>query len=200
MVGGYIYRQRRGGATIRISTIGAMSEAPRTVRYWLRHLPFALRTVAVALIIIALARPQDVEHHSQTTSEGIDIVLAIDVSGTMLARDLKPDRITVAREAAGNFIVDRRGDRIGIVVFAGEAYTQSPLTTDQTTLLTMLGQVESGLIEDGTAIGTGLATALNRLRESEAKSKVVILLTDGVNNRTTIAPLTAAEIAKKFGV
>lgn len=200
MVGGYIYRQRRGGATIHISTIGAMSEAPRTVRYWLRHLPFALRTVAVALIIIALARPQDVEHHSQTTSEGIDIVLAIDVSGTMLARDLKPDRITVAREAAGNFIVDRRGDRIGIVVFAGEAYTQSPLTTDQTTLLTMLGQVESGLIEDGTAIGTGLATALNRLRESEAKSKVVILLTDGVNNRTTIAPLTAAEIAKKLGV
>ena len=200
MVGGYIYRQRRGGATIRISTIGAMSEAPRTVRYWLRHVPFVLRCVATALIIIALARPQDVEHHSQTTSEGIDIVLAIDVSGTMLARDLKPDRITVAREAAGNFIVDRRGDRIGIVVFAGEAYTQSPLTTDQTTLLTMLGQVESGLIEDGTAIGTGLATALNRLRESEAKSKVVILLTDGVNNRTTIAPLTAAEIAKKLGV
>ena len=200
MVGGYIYRQRRGGATIRVSTIGAMSEAPRTVRYWLRHVPFVLRCVAIALIIIALARPQDVEHHSQTTSEGIDIVLAIDVSGTMLARDLKPDRITVAREAAGNFIVDRRGDRIGIVVFAGEAYTQSPLTTDQTTLLTMLGQVESGLIEDGTAIGTGLATALNRLRESEAKSKVVILLTDGVNNRTTIAPLTAAEIAKKLGV
>lgn len=200
MVGGYIYRQRRGGATIRISTIGAMSEAPRTVRYWLRHVPFVLRCVAIALVIIALARPQDVEHHSQTTSEGIDIVLAIDVSGTMLARDLKPDRITVAREAAGNFIVDRRGDRIGIVVFAGEAYTQSPLTTDQTTLLTMLGQVESGLIEDGTAIGTGLATALNRLRESEAKSKVVILLTDGVNNRTTIAPLTAAEIAKKLGV
>lgn len=200
MVGGYIYRQHRGGATIRISTIGAMSEAPRTVRYWLRHVPFVLRCVAIALIIIALARPQDVEHHSQTTSEGIDIVLAIDVSGTMLARDLKPDRITVAREAAGNFIVDRRGDRIGIVVFAGEAYTQSPLTTDQTTLLTMLGQVESGLIEDGTAIGTGLATALNRLRESEAKSKVVILLTDGVNNRTTIAPLTAAEIAKKLGV
>lgn len=200
MVGGYIYRQRRGGATIRVSTIGAMSEAPRTVRYWLRHVPFVLRCVAIALVIIALARPQDVEHHSQTTSEGIDIVLAIDVSGTMLARDLKPDRITVAREAAGNFIVDRRGDRIGIVVFAGEAYTQSPLTTDQTTLLTMLGQVESGLIEDGTAIGTGLATALNRLRESEAKSKVVILLTDGVNNRTTIAPLTAAEIAKKLGV
>lgn len=200
IVATYIYRTLRGGASIHVSTIGSMANAPRTLRYWLRHLPFALRCVAIALVIIALARPQDVEHHSRTTSEGIDIMLAIDVSGTMLARDLKPDRITAAREAAGNFIVDRRGDRIGIVVFAGEAYTQSPLTTDQTTLLTMLGQVESGLIEDGTAIGTGLATALNRLRESEAKSKVVILLTDGVNNRTTIAPMTAAEIAKKLGV
>ena len=200
MVGGYIYRQRRGGAAIRISTIGAMSRAPRTVRYWLRHLPFALRTVAVALIIIALARPQDVEHHSQTTSEGIDIMLAIDVSGSMLARDFKPDRITAAREVAGNFIVDRRGDRMGIVVFAGEAYTQAPLTTDQPTLLTMLGQIESGLIEDGTAIGTGLATALNRLRESEAKSKVIILLTDGVNNRGEIAPLMAANIAADMGI
>lgn len=196
----YIYRTLRGGASIHISTIGSLTEAPRTLRYWLRHLPFALRCVAVALIIIALARPQDVEHNSRTNSEGIDIMLAIDVSGSMLARDFKPDRITAAREVAGNFIVDRRGDRMGIVVFAGEAYTQSPLTTDQPTLLTMLGQVESGLIEDGTAIGTGLATALNRLRESEAKSKVVILLTDGVNNRTTIAPLTAAEIAKKLGV
>lgn len=196
----YVYRIMRGGASIHVSTIGSMANAPRTLRYWLRHLPFALRCATIALVIIALARPQDVEHHSRTTSEGIDIMLAIDVSGTMLARDLKPNRITAAREAAGNFIVDRRGDRIGIVVFAGEAYTQSPLTTDQPTLLTMLGQVESGLIEDGTAIGTGLATALNRLRESEAKSKVVILLTDGVNNRTTIAPLTAAEIAKKLGV
>lgn len=200
VVGLYIYRMLRGGASIRVSTIGSMAKAPRTARYWLRHLPFALRCVAIALIIIAFARPQDVEHNSRTTSEGIDIVLAIDVSGTMLARDLKPDRITAARETAGNFIVDRRGDRIGIVIFAGEAYTQAPLTTDQPTLLTMLGQIESGLIEDGTAIGTGLATALNRLRESEAKSKVVILLTDGVNNRTTIAPLTAAEIAKKLGV
>ena len=200
IVATYIYRTRRGGASIHVSTIGAMARAPRTARYWLRHVPFVLRCVAIALVIIALARPQDVEHNSRTTSEGIDIVLAIDVSGTMLARDLKPDRITAARETAGNFIVDRRGDRIGIVIFAGEAYTQAPLTTDQPTLLTMLGQIESGLIEDGTAIGTGLATALNRLRESEAKSKVVILLTDGVNNRTTIAPLTAAEIAKKLGV
>ncbi len=196
----YVYRTLRGGAAIRISTLGALNRPRRTVKYYLRHLPFVLRCAAVALIIMALARPQYVEHDSRTTSEGIDIVLAIDVSGSMLARDFRPDRITAAKEVAGNFIVDRRGDRIGLVVFAGEAYTQSPLTTDQSSLLTMLGQVRSGLIEDGTAIGTGLATALNRLRESDAKSKVVILLTDGVNNRTTIAPLTAAEIAQRLGV
>lgn len=196
----YVYRTLRGGASIRISTLGGLERAPKTLRYWLRHVPFVLRVAAIALVILALARPQDIEQNSRSSSEGIDIMLAIDVSGSMLARDFKPDRITAAREVAGNFIVDRRGDRLGIVVFAGEAYTQSPLTTDQPSLLTMLGQIRSGLIEDGTAIGTGLATALNRLRESDAKSKVVILLTDGVNNRTTIAPLMAAEIAQKLGV
>ena len=200
MIAFYIFRTLKGGAAIRISSVEGVRKAPRTWRYWFRHLPFVLRCAAFVAIVVALARPQDIEEQSRTNAEGIDIMLAIDVSGSMLARDFKPDRITAAREVAGNFIVDRRGDRMGIVVFAGEAYTQSPLTTDQPTLLTMLGQVESGLIEDGTAIGTGLATALNRLRESEAKSKVVILLTDGVNNRTTIAPLTAAEIAKKLGV
>ena len=147
----YVYRTLRGGAAIRISTLGALNRPRRTVKYYLRHLPFVLRCAAVALIIMALARPQYVEHDSRTTSEGIDIVLAIDVSGSMLARDFRPDRITAAKEVAGNFIVDRRGDRIGLVVFAGEAYTQSPLTTDQSSLLTMLGQVRSGLIEDGTA-------------------------------------------------
>lgn len=196
----YVYRTLHGGASIRISTLGGLERAPKTLRYWLRHIPFVLRCAAIVLVVLALARPQDIEQNSRSSSEGIDIMLAIDVSGSMLARDFKPDRITAAREVAGNFIVDRRGDRLGIVVFAGEAYTQSPLTTDQPTLLTMLGQIRSGLIEDGTAIGTGLATALNRLRESDAKSKVVILLTDGVNNRTTIAPLTAAEIAQKLGV
>ena len=118
----------------------------------------------------------------------------------MLARDFKPDRITAAKEVAGDFIADRYGDRLGLVVFAGEAYTQSPLTTDQSTLQTLLGRIRSGLIEDGTAIGNGLATAINRLRESEAKSKVIILLTDGVNNRGEIAPLTAAEIAQAQGI
>ncbi len=151
-------------------------------------------------MIVAMARPQIVEQSRNSSSEGIDIVMAVDVSGSMLARDFEPDRITAAKRVASSFIGDRYGDRIGLVVFAGEAFTQSPLTTDQGTLQTLLGSLRSGLIEDGTAIGDGLATALNRLRESEAKSKVIILLTDGVNNRGAIAPLTAASIAMEMGV
>lgn len=196
LIGYYLWRTLRGGATIRISSIDGLVRAPRTVRYYLRHLPFVLRISAFALMIVALARPQDVERLSHTDAEGIDIMLAIDVSGSMLARDFKPDRLTAAKEVAGSFVADRYGDRIGLVVFAGEAFTQSPLTTDQGTLQTLLGRIRSGLIEDGTAIGNGLATAINRLRESEAKSKVIILLTDGVNNRGAITPMTAAEIAK----
>lgn len=196
----YIYRTLQGGAAIRISTIEGVRRAPHTLRYRLRHAPFVLRAAAFALAVVALARPQGVEERSRSDAEGIDIVLAVDVSGSMLARDFKPDRITAAKEVAGSFIADRFGDRIGLVAFAGEAFTQSPLTTDQGTLQTMLGRIRSGVIEDGTAIGNGLATAINRLRESEAKSKVIILLTDGVNNRGEIAPLTAAEIAKAQGI
>ena len=200
MIGYYVWRTLQGGAAIRISTVEGAEQAPKTVRYYLRHLPFALRAAAVGLIIVALARPQDAEQYSNTSTEGIDILLALDVSGSMLARDFKPDRITAAKEVAGSFIADRYGDRIGLVAFAGEAFTQSPLTTDQSTLQTLLARIRSGLIEDGTAIGNGLATAINRLRESDAKSKVVILLTDGVNNRGEIAPVMAAEIAKAQGI
>ena len=200
LVGYYIWRQRQGGASIRISTVDGVLDAPKTLRYWLRHVPFALRIGALALLIVALARPQGIEENARTNTEGIDIVLAIDVSGSMLARDFKPDRITAAKEVASDFIADRTGDRLGLVIFAGEAFTQSPLTPDQGTLQTLLGRVRSGLIEDGTAIGNGLATAINRLRESDAKSKVVILLTDGVTNRGEIAPLTAAEIARAQGI
>lgn len=200
LVGYYIWRTLKGGATIQISSIDGVVRAPRTIRYYLRHAPFVLRMAAFALLIVALARPQDVERLSHTDTEGIDIMLSIDVSSSMLARDFKPDRITAAKEVAGAFIADRYGDRIGLVVFAGEAFTQSPLTTDQGTLQTLLSRIRSGLIEDGTAIGNGLATAINRLRESEAKSKVVILLTDGVNNRGAITPMTAAEIAKAQGI
>ena len=200
MIGYYVWRTLQGGASIQISSVAGVVRAPRTVRYYLRHLPFALRAAAFALLVVALARPQDVEQNVRTNTEGIDIMLAIDVSGSMLARDFRPDRITAAKEVAGSFIADRYGDRIGLVAFAGEAFTQSPLTTDQGTLQTLLSRIRSGLIEDGTAIGNGLATAINRLRESEAKSKVIILLTDGVNNQGQIAPMTAAEIAKAQGI
>ena len=195
MIAYYIYRTLQGGAAIRISTIEGVRRAPRTLRYWLRHAPFVLRCAAFVLLVVALARPQDVDEQRRSSAEGIDIMLAVDVSGSMLARDFKPDRITAAKEVAGRFIADRYGDRLGLVVFAGEAFTQSPLTTDQSTLQTMLSRIRSGIIEDGTAIGNGLATAINRLRESDAKSKVLILLTDGVNNRGEIAPLMAADIA-----
>lgn len=196
----YIWRSRQGGASIVISTTDALRTAPRTLRYYLRHLPIALRMVALSLLIVAVARPQSVEHEVETTSDGIDIVLSLDISGSMLARDFTPDRLVAAKEVASTFIANRTGDRIGLVVFAGEAFTQAPLTTDQATLQTLLGRIKSGVIEDGTAIGNGLATAVNRLRESDSKSKVIILLTDGVNNRGQISPLTVADIAKDLGI
>lgn len=199
-VGYYIYRTRQGGAAVVVSTTDTVKRAPRTFRYYLRHVPFVLRCAALSLIIVAIARPQSAEHYTNTTTEGIDIVMAVDVSTSMLAKDFIPDRLSVAKEVASEFIGDRTGDRIGIVVFAGESFTQSPLTTDQSTLQTMLGRITSGVIEDGTAIGNGLATSINRLRESDSKSKVVILLTDGVNNRGEISPLTAAKIAKDMGI
>ena len=200
MIAYYVWRVRQGGAAIQISTVEGVLRAPKSVRYYLRHVPFVLRTAAYALLVVALARPQNIEQNVRTSTEGIDIMLSIDVSGSMLARDFKPDRITAAKEVAASFISDRVGDRLGLVAFAGEAFTQSPLTTDQSTLQTLLARIRSGLIEDGTAIGNGLATAINRLRESEAKSKVIILLTDGVNNRGEIAPMTAAEIARAQGI
>lgn len=200
LVGYYIYRTRQGGASVVVSTTETVRRAPRTFRYYLRHIPFVLRCAALSLIVIAIARPQSAEHYTNTTTEGIDIVLAVDVSTSMLAKDFIPDRLSVAKEVASEFISDRTGDRIGIVVFAGESFTQSPLTTDQSSLQTMLGRITSGVIEDGTAIGNGLATSINRLRESDSKSKVVILLTDGVNNRGEISPLTAAKIAKDMGI
>ena len=183
--GYYLYRLRKGGAALRISSVAGVLKAPRTVRYYLRHAPFVLRMAALATLVVALARPQSAEQNTRTNTDGIDIMLALDVSGSMLARDFRPDRLEAAKEVAGSFISDRYGDRIGLVVFAGEAFTQSPLTADQSTLLTLLGRVRSGLIEDGTAIGNGLATAINRL---------------GVNNRGEIAPVMAAEIAKEQGI
>ena len=196
----YVWRSMQGGASVVVSSSDSLRSAPRTLRYYLRHLPVALRAVALVLIIVASARPQTVENEVKTSTEGIDIVLAVDISGSMLARDFKPDRLTAAKEVATQFVADRQGDRIGLVVFAGEAFTQSPLTTDQASVQTLLARLRSGVVEDGTAIGNGLATAVNRLRESDSKSKIIILLTDGVNNSGHIAPLTAADIAKELNI
>ncbi len=166
----------------------------------LRHLPFVLRLAALTLIIVCIARPRSSSQLERIDTEGIDIVLAMDVSTSMLARDFSPDRISAAKDIAIEFIADRPSDRIGIVVFAGESYTQCPLTTDRATLINLMKEISTDLIEDGTAIGNGLSTAVARLKDSDAKSRVVILLTDGVNNCGEIAPETAAEIAKTYGV
>ncbi len=194
----YIFVGSRGAA-LKVSTVGRQ-RAPRTLRYWLRHMPILLRLGALAAIVMALARPVDVHSSSETTTDGIDIVLAMDISGSMLARDFQPNRLTAAKQLASEFVADRSGDRISVVAFAGEAFTQCPLTSDQASVATMLARLRSGVVDDGTAIGNGLATAVNRLRESGAKSKVVVLLTDGVNNRGQISPVMAAEIARDLGI
>ncbi|MCI6492401.1 MAG: VWA domain-containing protein [Bacteroidales bacterium] len=166
----------------------------------LRHLPFLLRTFALVMIIIAIARPRSSTEMEKIDTEGIDIVLAMDVSTSMLARDLTPDRISASKDIAIEFISQRPSDRMGIVVFAGESFTQCPLTTDRATLINLMKEVQTDLIEDGTAIGNGLATAVARMKDSDARSRVVILLTDGVNNRGEISPQMAAEIAKTYGI
>ena len=171
-----------------------------TIKEQLRHLPYLLKVISCILLIIALARPQSSTNWEESTTEGIDIVLAIDVSTSMLAEDLKPNRIEAAKNVAVNFISKRVNDRIGLVIFAGESFTQCPLTTDHNVLINLFKDLKSGTIEDGTAIGMGLATGVNRLKESTAISKVIILLTDGVNNTGMVNPLTAAEIAKQFGI
>ncbi|MBR5853633.1 MAG: VWA domain-containing protein [Alistipes sp.] len=193
----YILVGRRRATLIVSSTQGT---APRTLRYFLRHVPIVLRLLAISAMVIALARPVIVHHESETTTEGVDIVLAMDISGSMLARDFTPDRLSAAKRLATEFVAERTGDRLSVVAFAGEAFTQCPLTADQAAVGTMLSRLRSGVVEDGTAIGNGLATAINRLRESGAKSKVVVLLTDGVNNRGQISPIMAAEIARDLGI
>ncbi len=194
----YIWVGRRS-ATLSVSTLGKR-RMPRTLRYWLRPLPITLRIAAIALLIIAIARPIESEHNRKVSVNGIDIVLAVDISGSMLARDFEPNRIEAAKQIASTFIADREADRFSLVAFAGEAYTLTPITADRGEVQTRMASLRNGVIDDGTAIGNGLATALNRLRDSEAKSKVVVLLTDGVNNAGQITPMMAAEIARDMGV
>ena len=200
LIGWYIFRQKRSQASIQISSFAGLENAPKTWRHYLRHLVFILQLAIMSLIITCLARPQSSDNWQNQTVEGIDIIIALDISSSMLARDFRPDRIEAAKNVATEFISGREFDRIGLVIFSSESFTQCPLTTDRAVLINLLSNIKSGLIEDGTAIGLGLATAVSRLKDSEAKSKVVILLTDGENNRGEIAPITAAEIAKTFGV
>lgn len=192
------WKQRRPSLTV--ATVLPFQGRKHQWKRYLRHVPFVLRMVAVAAIVAAIARPRSSSTFQQVDTEGIDIVLAMDISTSMLARDFVPDRIGAAKDIAIQFIAERPSDRIGLVVFAGESFTQSPLTTDRATLINLMKEIECGLIEDGTAIGNGLATAVSRLKDSDAPSRVVILLTDGVNNRGEITPAMAAEIAQTYGV
>jgi len=196
----YVLKQHKANASLRMPGLLPFEGAGLTFRHYLRHVLFAFRVAAIALMIIVLARPQATNKFQDVTTEGIDIVLTLDISGSMLARDFKPDRLEASKNVATEFISGRPYDRIGLVVFSGESFTQCPLTTDHAVLINLLRDIESGMIEDGTAIGNGLATAVNRIKDSDAKSRVIILLTDGVNNRGDIAPVTAADIAKTFGI
>ncbi|MDY6418266.1 MAG: VWA domain-containing protein [Bacteroidales bacterium] len=197
----YVYRELAGRRPhLRVSTAAPWLQGGRSPLGVIRHLPMVLRTAALCLIVIALARPRSSSEVEKRDTEGIDIVLAMDVSTSMLARDFTPDRLSAAKDIAIEFIAQRPTDRMGIVVFAGESYTQCPLTTDRATLINLMKEVQTDLIEDGTAIGNGLATAVARLMDYDAPSRGGILLTDGVNNSGEVAPQTAAEIAKTYGI
>jgi Ca-activated chloride channel family protein len=197
----YIYLEKAGRRPhLRVSTAVPWKIKGRNFMTFFRHVPFLLRTFALVMVVISIARPRSSEEFSKVDTEGIDIVMAMDVSTSMLARDLTPDRINASKDIAIEFISQRPSDRMGIVVFAGESFTQCPLTTDRATLINLIKEVQTDIIEDGTAIGNGLATAVARLKDSDAKSRVVILLTDGVNNSGEVSPQMAAEIAKTYGV
>ena len=200
----YLMYRKKSEPTMRMSDTRAYRYAPRSWRVTLMPLQLLLRLAVFVLVVLVLARPQTQNSWKNETMEGIDIMLAMDVSTSMLAEDLKPNRIEAAKKVAADFIIGRPNDNIGLTIFAGEAFTQCPMTTDHASLLNLLNNVRTDiaqrLIEDGTAIGMGLANAVSRLKESKAKSKVVILLTDGSNNRGDLSPMTAAEIAKSFGI
>ncbi len=200
MIGWYIWKHKSAQASLQISSLKGFTNAPVSWKVYLRHLPIVLRSIAIALIIIVLARPQSTNSSKDVITEGIDIVMTLDTSSSMEALDFKPNRLEAAKDVATQFISARENDKIGLVIFAGESFTQCPLTTDKASLLNLMQDIKTQMIEDGTAIGLGLATAVNRIKDSDAKSKVIILLTDGVNNKGEVAPLTAAEIAKTFGI
>lgn len=201
----YILKGKKSEPSMRVSTTRMYVTMPRSYKVYLRHVPFVLRLIALVLLIVVLARPQSTDSWQSSEVEGIDIMLAVDVSTSMLAEDLKPNRLEAAKQVAADFINGRPNDNIGLTIFAGQSFTQAPLTVDHAVLLNLFNSVscdmaQNGIIEDGTAIGLGIANAVSRLKDSKAKSKVIILLTDGSNNRGDISPLTAADIAKTYGV
>jgi Ca-activated chloride channel homolog len=200
LIGWQIWKKNKMQASMRVSTVASFKNSSKTWRQRFRWLPLAAETIAVIFLVVALARPQSAFHQQDVQVEGVDIVLALDISGSMKAMDFRPNRLEACKKVATEFVEGRPTDRIGLVVYAGEAYTQCPVTTDHETLLGLMSKVKFDLIEDGTAIGDGLGTAVNRLRESDAKSKIIILLSDGVNNLGYMDPYSAAEIAKDFGI
>ena len=200
LIGWYVWKQHTMNASLQISSLSGFEGMRKSYKYYLRHLPFAMRILALSTIIFVLARPQSTSNWSNSTTEGIDIVMSIDLSGSMQAQDLKPNRLQAAIDVATEFVAGRSNDKMGLVVFAGESFTQCPLTTDQSVLINLFKAIPEIELKDGTAIGMGLSTAIARIKDSEAKSKVIILLTDGENNTGQIAPETAAEMAKTFGI
>ncbi len=200
MIVWYILRGRRSTSSMTLSGFENIDEKIGSSRIWLRHILFLLRLAVVSLLVVVLARPQSSNKWEQVTTEGIDIVMCMDVSGSMRAMDFRPNRLEASKDVGIEFVNARENDRFGLVVFAGESFTQCPMTTDRGVVVNFLNDIDFGVIEDGTAIGMGLATAVNRIKDSRAKSRVVILLTDGVNNRGDVGPVTAAEIAASFGI
>jgi Ca-activated chloride channel homolog len=196
----YLRRNKKDTTDVRYSTLAAFSGAPPSLKERLRHVPLALRLLVMGVVIVGLARPQSSASNQNIYTEGIDIAMLLDISGSMLAEDFHPNRIQAAKEVAQSFIDGRTNDRIGLVIFAAQSFTQCPMTTDYRVLKNLLRQVKPGMVEDGTAIGMAIAQGVNRLKDSKAKSKVMILLTDGVNNRGEIDPLTAAQIAQPYGI
>lgn len=200
LIAHYIIRQRTSHPSLGISSASAFAHMPRTWRQYMRHVLFGLRLATIGCLIVILARPQLKDNWRTTSTEGTDIVLAIDVSSSMLARDFKPDRMGAAKSVAAKFIQGRESDNIGLVIFAGESLTGVPMTVDRALLLNYIEGIHMEMLEDGTAIGDGIATSLNRLKEGKAKSKSIILLTDGSNNTGVVAPVTASEVAKELEV
>ncbi|MEG0011377.1 MAG: VWA domain-containing protein [Muribaculaceae bacterium] len=196
----YIIKNKGANPTLLVSTTMPFDKMPTSWKIYLRHIMFAVKLLAIACLIIILCRPQTRDRWQTSETEGTDIVIALDVSTSMLARDFRPDRFEAAKDVASQFIAGRETDNIGVVIFAGESFTLVPMTTDKSVLMNSVQDIKMGLLEDGTAIGDGLATSINRIKDGKAKSKSIILLTDGSNNTGVVAPLTAANIAKKYGI